>query len=48
MKSDQGRQTNFHKFLGDFVMKKARTKPFHLFTVLCAALLDSMIVAFYF
>jgi len=32
----------------DFVMKKARSKPFLLFTVLCLALLDSIIVAFYF
>jgi len=29
-------------------MKKARTKPFCLFTVFCSALLDSMIVAFHF
>ena len=36
-------QTNFNEFLHDFV--KARTKSFELFTVLCSALLHSMIVA---
>jgi len=29
-------------------MKKVRTKPFQLFSVLCPALLDLMIVAFHF
>jgi len=47
-KSDKVRQTNFKEFLDDFVMKKTRTKPFQLLTVLCSALLDSMIVAFHF
>jgi len=28
IKSDKRRQTNFNEFLDDFVMKKARTKPF--------------------
>jgi len=36
------------EFLDDFVMKKTRTKPFQLFTLLCSALLDAMIVGFYF
>jgi len=46
--SDQGRQTNCNEFLDGFVMRKAGTKSFHFFTVLCSALLDSMIVAFSF
>jgi len=29
-------------------MKKARTKPFYLFTVLCSALRNSMIAALHF
>ena len=33
-------QKNFDKFLGYFAMKKARTKLFLLFTVLCSHLLD--------
>jgi len=47
IKSNKLRQTNFIELLDDFVMKKARTKPISLFTVLCSALLDSMIVAFH-
>ena len=47
-KIDKLRQTNFNEFLDDFVIKKAKIKPFQLFTVLCSALLDSMIAAFYF
>jgi len=46
-KSDKVRQTNFNEFLDDFVMKKARAKSFSLFTVICSALLDSTIAAFY-
>jgi len=46
IKSDKVRQTNFSEFLDDFLMKKARTKPFQFFTGLCSALLDSMIAAF--
>jgi len=48
IKSDKLRQTNCNEFLDDFVMKKARTKPFQFFTVLCSDLLDSMIAALYF
>jgi len=48
MKSDKRRQTNCNEFLDNFVMKKAGQNFFKLFTVLSSALLDSMIVAFYF
>ena len=45
-KSDKHCQTDCNELLDDFVMKKARAKPFHLFAGLCSALLDSTIVAF--
>ena len=35
MKSAKLRQTNFNEFLGDFVMKKARTKIF-FYCLLCS------------
>jgi len=37
IKSDKLRQTNFNEFRDDFVMKKARTKPF---LIVCCALLS--------
>jgi len=43
---DKRRQTSFNEFLGDFVMKKTRTKPFQQFAGICSALIDSTIVAF--
>jgi len=48
IRSDKRKQTNFNELFDDFVMKKARTKPFQLFTLICSALLDSIIAAFYF
>ena len=47
IKSDKLGQTNCDEFLDNFVMKKAGQNLL-LFTVLCSALLDLMIVAFYF
>jgi len=47
IKSGKLRQTNCDDFLDNFVVKKAGQNLFNCF-VLCSALLDSMIVAFYF
>jgi len=48
IKSDQLRQANCNEFLDNFVVKKAGQILFKLFTVLCSAVIDSMIVTFYF
>jgi len=45
IKSDKLRQKNCNDFLDKFCYEEGMTKPFQLFTVVCSALLDSMIVA---
>jgi len=48
IKNDKLRQAHCNEFLDNFVMKKTGQKLFNCFSVLCLALLDSMIVDFYF